>query len=138
KRARFWASCPAAEYRRRVASPRLAHTFSVVVWIRGEHGAGVVADMGWISTPTRGLPAHSWASAHDFGGAGVEARHAEVGHARLAAARDDVLAHAQRVVGGGQKCVAPAVHRRGARVVGLPQVEHARAAHAHDRLGGTD
>jgi len=49
-----------------------------------------------------------------------------------------VLAHAQGVVGGGQKRVSPAVHRRRAGVVGLAHEDHARAAHAHDRLDDAD
>ena len=63
---------------------------------------------------------------------------AEVGHARLAAARDNMLAHVQRVVGGREKGVAAAIHRRRARVVGLALEDHARAAHPHDRLDDTD
>jgi hypothetical protein len=68
----------------------------------------------------------------------VDEDDADVGHAAAAAPLDDQVAGPQRVVGGGQEGVAPARHRRGAGVVGLPCEDQARAAHADDGIDDRD
>src|SRR5947209_19433742 len=48
--ARFCASWPAAECRRVDRRPSAEHARSIASWTRAEQPAGVVADIGWIST----------------------------------------------------------------------------------------
>src|SRR5438309_2327517 len=123
---------------------------------RGRHGMHLDPDLARAGDLARERPAFSGqtlqhgdvgiahlvdefgATRDDVGGAGMHVHHAEVGHAGFAPARDDVLAHAQRVVGRGQERVAAALHRRRAGVVGLTQEGHAGAPHPHDRLDDTD
>src|SRR2546423_1004659 len=55
--ARFCASWPAAECRRVDRRPSAEHARSIASWTRAEQPAGVVADIGWVSTPSPRRPA---------------------------------------------------------------------------------